>query len=413
MNFNEKLFLKNLTELRSKTAKEILAEYSTPSKKKKHSFKHSVHSIPKRNKITDFLPFATLSISFLETIKENNDGINTETQNLLQVPATCSFYSPKGKSVINFNCTDFSGEGFIERSNTMVKRLIEQLCFEAKINSFKYIYFDGQKGGTGLMIFKAVLACNYKLSLTMREGELFEIKVQKQKGKKKKTENLLILRDYRALLDSPLETLYKEFVDESGKIPHKKILSKEELTKNPQECLRRTRRRAGALFEVLSKFQQLIFLDFACDITQSMTISALSMRIFTTHFYKDPTIYTNTEENDFFIRQAYFGGHADLYRPAGNDVYIYDVNSLYVLSMRSDLPAGIPNWIDDCMNFRLQDLFGFIEADVICPKNIKRPLLPKSTLLSNWLLARGLFLRRIKICRGSWLYHQTSQGFTF
>ncbi|KAL5232487.1 hypothetical protein ABZP36_031263 [Zizania latifolia] len=78
---------------------------------------------------------------------------------------------------------------------------------------------------------------------------------------------------------------------------------------------------------------------------------------------------------------GYYGGHADVYIPHGEDLYLYDVNSLYLFAMQSfDMPGGKPVWHnnlgDKNSNLELEDMFGFMKALVICPNDIDKPFLP-------------------------------------
>ncbi|GER42509.1 DNA polymerase [Striga asiatica] len=48
---------------------------------------------------------------------------------------------------------------------------------------------------------------------------------------------------------------------------------------------------------------------------------------------------------DSFIRRAYYGGHTDVYKPYGENLYYYDVNSLYPYVMKEfPMPGGKPVW---------------------------------------------------------------------
>ena len=38
-------------------------------------------------------------------------------------------------------------------------------------------------------------------------------------------------------------------------------------------------------------------------------------------------IYIPSSNQDAFIRRGYYGGHADTYKPYGENLYYYDVNS--------------------------------------------------------------------------------------
>lgn len=66
-----------------------------------------------------------------------------------------------------------------------------------------------------------------------------------------------------------------------------------------------------------------------------------------------------------------------MYIPKGSDLLYYDVNSLYPFVMKDNpMPIGKPKWFGNLCNWELDNLFGFVEAYVVCPEGIKRPLLP-------------------------------------
>ena len=74
-----------------------------------------------------------------------------------------------------------------------------------------------------------------------------------------------------------------------------------------------------ALFEVLIKFNELIFNTFGVNIHRSLTLPSLAMRIFKSKFMPENTIYQLGGQVEEDIRQSYTGGHVDVYRPH-NDV---------------------------------------------------------------------------------------------
>ncbi|KAL2930869.1 DNA polymerase [Bienertia sinuspersici] len=89
----------------------------------------------------------------------------------------------------------------------------------------------------------------------------------------------------------------------------------------------------------MQKAQKLCWEQYSVDIEEVITNSSLSLRIFRSLFY--------------------------------------DVNSLYPFIMKSfSMPGGKPVWKGNLANADLSNLFGFIEAYVYCPAEIKRPFLP-------------------------------------
>lgn len=55
-------------------------------------------------------------------------------------------------------------------------------------------------------------------------------------------------------------------------------------------------------------------------------------------------IHIPNKNEDSFLRKAYYGGHTDVYRPYGEHLYYYDVNSLYPFVMKHfQMPGGVPH----------------------------------------------------------------------
>ena len=52
-------------------------------------------------------------------------------------------------------------------------------------------------------------------------------------------------------------------------------------------------------------------------------------------------IYIPSSNQDAFIRRGYYGGHADTYKPYGDNLYYYDVNSLYPFAIENISQAPI------------------------------------------------------------------------
>lgn len=57
-------------------------------------------------------------------------------------------------------------------------------------------------------------------------------------------------------------------------------------------------------------------------------------------------------------------------------VYYYDVNSLYPAAMLNPMPYDLIKIHNNMDNIKLEDFFGFIEVEVLCPNTVFRPVLP-------------------------------------
>jgi len=83
-----------------------------------------------------------------------------------------------------------------------------------------------------------------------------------------------------------------------------------------------------------------------------------------------------TRSEDSFIREGYFGGATDYYKMYGENLYHYDVNSLYPYAMLNIMPFEIEKYYSNLNNINIDNLFGFFEVEITCPDNIKYPIIP-------------------------------------
>jgi hypothetical protein len=84
------------------------------------------------------------------------------------------------------------------------------------------------------------------------------------------------------------------------------------------------------------------------------------------------------------IKQSYTGGATDMYIPYGENIWCYDVNSLYPTAMKQyKYPVGSfisfnnlnqLKW-NEIENVLEKNLFGFLEVEVDCPKEVLHPIL--------------------------------------
>jgi hypothetical protein len=86
------------------------------------------------------------------------------------------------------------------------------------------------------------------------------------------------------------------------------------------------------------------------DILDKMTLSSLAMSIFRMRYYDSNAfpIHIPNHNEDTLIRKGYYGGHVDTYIPYGENIYYYDVNSLYPYVMKNyPMPSGQTFWAKD------------------------------------------------------------------
>lgn len=117
---------------------------------------------------------------------------------------------------------------------------------------------------------------------------------------------------------------------------------------------------------------------YSIDLSDTLSTSSLSLIIFRSKFLTklNVDIPVLNSQMDGFIRYSYYGGSTDYYKAYAENVFYYDVNSLYPFSMLKDMPFEPGDFIKDLSQYDLNNFFGFALAEITCPDDIKIPVLP-------------------------------------
>ena len=134
-----------------------------------------------------------------------------------------------------------------------------------------------------------------------------------------------------------------------------------------------------SLFQVLSKFSNLIYLKYSLNITDYPTLPSLAFAIFISKYLKFSNIYQISGKIDKDIREGYTGGSTDMYipkPPKGIKIHVYDVNSLYPSVMLNyKYPIGNPTYFEgDILKDNINP-YGFFYCKITTPQNLKNPIL--------------------------------------
>lgn len=131
-----------------------------------------------------------------------------------------------------------------------------------------------------------------------------------------------------------------------------------------------------SLYQIILKFNFLIFSNFNKNIHNYPTLPSLAFAIFRGSFMIEENIPILRGNIDKDIRQGYTGGSTDMFIPYGTNLKCYDVNSLYPSVMiNKDMPIGkAEKFIGDITKFE-SNPFGFFYVKVNCPDNIMHPII--------------------------------------
>jgi hypothetical protein len=152
-----------------------------------------------------------------------------------------------------------------------------------------------------------------------------------------------------------------------------------------------------SLYQVLAKFNDLIFDRYQLNINKFTTLSSLAFGIFRAHFFKNAKIPLITGQMLADIRQGYYGGATDMYIPSpsgGDNIFTYDVNSLYPFVMANfPMPIGkirffegnildVPNFSTMVGSSIMKEKegaankpFDFFEVEITTPTDLKIPII--------------------------------------
>lgn len=122
-----------------------------------------------------------------------------------------------------------------------------------------------------------------------------------------------------------------------------------------------------SLYQILQRY-----LKEASELSQldpllSASVPSLALKTWRTRFKPPGISVLNLHPSvDRLIRPSYVGGLSELFQPYGENLYHYDINSMYAWAMTNSLPVGNINIIDNNA-FDLNNFKGFVKCTVYAP----------------------------------------------
>lgn len=281
-------------------------------------------------------------------------------------------YAIVGKGIYKGIINKCVPEKIEQESNKLIEKFLNDCRKIRALNrNVKFLFhnlgkFDG--------IFLINYSCNFldvPADVLMKDDNIYRIIINLKFVK-------IIFQDSYLLIKLSLKKLGESFNKEYKKstFSHQESYEKYiECDVFREELLKYCINDCQVLNEAYPVFRKIIFDLFGLDCSQSLTISALAMKIFRSNFL--PSQIENTALNpnkENFLRRAYTGASVEIYKPYLETGFHYDVNSLYASVMaKYDYPVGKGVWVSG-KNIDLNKFFGFVEVEVECPE-MYRPLL--------------------------------------
>ena len=341
--------------------------------------------------------------SFLTSIEKDNKinnkfitlDIETKTINNVMIPYCICIFD--GINKLSFYLNDYKDY------NDMLIHAIYSLL-KRKYTGYK-VYIHNLSNFDGIFILKILSSIeNIFIKPIIKDNKIIEIKIIFGKYN-------IAFRDSYLMLPSSLSKLTKQFnvsnktifpynfindkfnnninLNYIGKVPGIKYfinltldqyneykqnflnnwsLKNETINYCLQDCI--------SLYQVIDKFNTLIFNKFNLNVNNFPTLPSLAFGIYRAHYLKDYKIPLIIGQIFNDIKLSYTGGSTDMFKPFGENIFRYDVNSLYPYVMKTFLmPVGNIKFFEGNILDIEPNAFGFFKCIITAPKDIKHPIL--------------------------------------
>lgn len=328
---------------------------------------------------------------------------------MFYIYAICIGYENKVKS---FYLTDYN----LDASKLIMAALKELL---SRKNTGKTVYIHNSSSFDLVFLLKHIVEYPHvEVNPIIKDGKFINVEIKYGSAIRYK----LNLRDSLLLLPASLDELSKQFngksikgifpyayvskhnLDYVGRVPVYEYFDQSKVSLDDYnsyvgssfkdskwdlraETIKYCTQDCKALYQVIKEFGNLIYDKFGVNILTAPTLPSVAFKIFRTKFFPSTKsfripVLTETIYDD--LKNAYYGGHCDLYKPTspeGQKVYINDVNALYPHAMKeNNYPVNLfAYFVGDILkmpeysNFVSQYL-GVFKVKVTAPKGIQHPI---------------------------------------
>jgi len=341
-----------------------------------------IESVTILSKITPYLICAYNGTDYITSYTDKFLAVGDQQKTLFNsfIIQLLTFFSGKNTLIVYaHNLSNF--DGVLLLKHLLAYGQVEPLIHNGKLINIKLrLNIDGYKGKT--IIFKDSFLL---LPLSLRKLCLaFNVSISKGYFPFKFT-NIF----YKGLL--PLIEYWKDITQAEYDSLHLQFPGGNWSFKD--EAIKYCKLDCKCLFDVLIKFNELIFNEFKVNVNSSsiFTLPSLAMRIYKSQFMPENQIYQLLGKVERDIRQSYTGGSVDVYIPHNRGegfftklfktLYYYDVNSLYPFIMAKTLmPVGKPvAFLLKLGDIRLIDpkAYGFFYCKITSPDYLEHPILQR------------------------------------
>lgn len=172
-----------------------------------------------------------------------------------------------------------------------------------------------------------------------------------------------------------------------------------------------------SLYQIIYKFNNMIFKLFSINIHKYPTLPSLAFAIFRSNFMKEENIPQLIGKIANDIRSGYTGGSCDVFihkSKTGVKIKGYDVNALYPSQMKTKpMPIGNYTYFEGDISKLNPDAFGFFYVEIKAPNNIKHPILQTHVKTSAGIRTISPIGTWEDMIFSSEMYNAQKLGYTF
>jgi hypothetical protein len=336
-----------------------------------------IETIKLNNQLVPYLILAYNGTNYINSFSDNLQELFTDF-----IYKLLTFFKDTNSKTLNIYAHNFASfDGIFTLKHLIPFGIVEPLYFNGKLICIKLkLTIEGEHYGKVLLFKDSYLLLPYslrKLAITYNCTEMkgiFPFKLYDifYSGQFPRFEYFTGITIDQYLLSSQ-EFLNKTWNFKDEAIKYCKL-----------DCL--------ILYEVLVKFNELVFNEFKVNINKVLTLPALAMRIYKSSFMPENKVYQLHGLVEKDIRLSYTGGAVDVYIPTNRitswltnenveyeTLYYYDVNGLYPYVMSDQLmPTGKPIFFNGDISKIDPEAFGFFYCEITSPKFLEHPILQRS-----------------------------------
>jgi hypothetical protein len=342
--------------------------------------------------------------SFMRKINNNKYTFINGKLEIMEAFKKCKFINPlKNKTKNNnFKFITLDIETFLDENNYHIPFCI---CIYDGLET-KSFYLDEFKSSEDMLLtaLKSITTRNYNnyniyahnfssfdgiillqilnkigiINPIIKDGKIISINLTYQ-STGKRNYNIKFYDSY-LLLQASLRKLAKSFNTEVQKGNFDPtIINKNNYILYKNEVINYCKDDTISLYQVLTKFNALIFDRYKFTIKNFSTLPSLTFGNFKKNYLKENQITQISGQIENNIRKSFTGGAVDMYIPFNNEnenLIALDVNSLYPYAMKEfDFPIGEPTYFQGDITLGNKDAFGIFHCEITSPKYLEHPIL--------------------------------------